>query len=42
MATSSFDKDFILSDKKSVESFVKIISTPVQSIKIDRTRVFDS
>jgi len=37
MAISSFSKNFILDDKKSVDSFTKIISTPTKSIKIDRT-----
>lgn len=37
MATSSFTKDFTLDSKKAVESFVKIVSTPTKSIKIDRT-----
>lgn len=36
MATSSFDKDFTLKTKKEVDSFIKIISTPVVSKKIDR------
>lgn len=37
MATSSFSKNFILDDKKSVDSFTKIISTPAKSVRIDRT-----
>lgn len=37
MATSSFDKDFTLKTKKEVDSFTKIISTPVVSKKIDRS-----
>ena len=36
MATSSFTKEFTLDSKQAVESFVKIISTPSKSIKIDR------
>lgn len=39
MATSSFNKNFILDTKKSVESFERIISTPNKSIKIDRNLV---
>lgn len=35
MATSSFNKDFILNTKKAVDSFERIISTPVKSIKIN-------
>lgn len=37
MATSSFDKEFVLNTKKEVDSFTKIISTPVISKKIDRS-----
>lgn len=37
MATSSFSKDFTLDNKKAVESFAKMISTPAKSVKIDRT-----
>ena len=36
MATSSFNKDFILDSKEAVDSFVKIISTTTNSVKIDR------
>lgn len=36
MATTSFDKDFTLDSKKAVDSFVKIISTQVKSVKLDR------
>lgn len=36
MATSSFNKDFTLKTKKAVESFERIVSTPVKSIKIDK------
>ena len=39
MATSSFNKDFILNTKKAVDSFERIISTPVKSIKINRDSV---
>lgn len=39
MATSSFNKDFILNTKKAVDSFERIISTPVKSIKINRDLV---
>ena len=41
MATSSFNKDFTLSTKKAAESFEKIISTPVKSIKINK-KLFSS
>ena len=39
MATSSFNRDFTLSTKKAVDSFAKIISTPVSSVKIDKKLV---
>lgn len=39
MATSSFNKDFTLNTQKAVESFAKIISTPVPSVKVDRKLV---
>lgn len=39
MATSSFEKDFTLSSKKAVDSFVRIVSTPAKSVKIDRNLV---
>ncbi|ETA81368.1 hypothetical protein [Youngiibacter fragilis] len=37
MATSSFDKSFVLKDKREVASFSKMLSKPHKSIKIDRT-----
>jgi hypothetical protein len=37
MATSSFNKNFILDSKKAVKSFEKIVSTPARSVKIDRS-----
>ncbi len=37
MVTSSFTKNFILDNKKTVDSFSKIISTPAESVKIHRT-----
>ncbi len=37
MATSSFTKDFTLDSKKAVDSFVRIISTPANKVRIDRT-----
>jgi hypothetical protein len=39
MATSSFNKDFTLNNKKAVESFERIISTPKKSVKINRNLV---
>ena len=39
MATSSFDKHFILKTKKEIKSFRKIISMPSKPIKIDRNLV---
>ena len=36
MATSSFNKDFVLDTKKTVESFEKIISTPKKTLVIDK------
>ena len=39
MAISSFNKDFTLNSKKAVESFEKIISTPTNSLKINRELV---
>ncbi len=36
MATSSFDKKFVLDSKKSIDSFLKIVNTPPKSVKIDR------
>lgn len=37
MATSSFNKNFILDSKKAANSFSRIISNPAPSVKIDRT-----
>ena len=37
MATSSFTKDFTLNSQKAVDSFERIISTPANKVKIDRT-----
>ncbi|MFA5675411.1 MAG: hypothetical protein WDA65_02715 [Christensenellales bacterium] len=37
MATSSFTKSFILDSKKATKSFTKIISTPANSVKINRS-----
>lgn len=37
MATSSFNKNFILDSKQAVDSFSKIISTPTNNVRIDRT-----
>jgi hypothetical protein len=39
MAISSFNKNFILNTKKAVESFERIISTPKESFKINRSLV---
>lgn len=39
MPTSSFDKEFSLSTKKELESFEKILSTPVKKIKINKKLV---
>ena len=39
MAISSFNKDFTLNTKKAVESFEKIISTPTNSLEINRELV---
>ncbi len=39
MATSSFDRDFLLDTEKAVKSFERIISSPKKSIKIDRNLV---
>jgi hypothetical protein len=36
MATSSFDKDFILKDRKTLESFLEIMRAPGKVVKIDR------
>lgn len=36
MATSSFNKDFTLNTKKTVESFERIVSTSAKSVKIDK------
>mgnify|MGYP006343554051 CR=1 FL=1 len=36
MATSSFNKDFILDTKKAVVSFEKIISTPKKNLVVDK------
>ena len=36
MATSSFNKDFILDTKKAVVSFEKIISIPKKNLVIDK------
>ena len=36
MATSSFNKDFVLDTKKAVEFFEKIISTPKKTLVIDK------
>ena len=37
MATSSFTKDFTLNSKKAVDSFEKIMVTPTNKVRIDRT-----
>ena len=39
MATSSFTRDFTLDSKKAVDSFERIISTPIKSVKIDKSIV---
>ena len=39
MAISSFNKDFTLNTKKAVESFEIIISTPTNSLEINRELV---
>ncbi|AEX85566.1 hypothetical protein Marpi_1156 [Marinitoga piezophila KA3] len=39
MATSSFNKDFILKSKKEVESFIKILEKTSKPIKIDKNLV---
>ena len=39
MATSSFNKNFILDSKKAVDSFTEIISTPTKHVRIDRTLI---
>ncbi len=36
MPTSSFKKDFTLDSRKAVESFVKILSNPCASVKLER------
>jgi len=36
MATTFFDKDFTLDTKKSADSFIKFLTNPVPSIKIDK------
>lgn len=36
MATSSFNKDFVLNTKKAVESFERMVSNPVKSIKTEK------
>ena len=36
MPTESFDKEFILKSEKEIESFLRIISSPVRSVPIDR------
>lgn len=36
MATSSFNKNFILDSKKAVDSFTKIISAPTKHVRMDR------
>ena len=36
MATSSFDKNFILDNEKAVKSFTKIISETTKTVQIDR------
>ncbi|CCJ34298.1 hypothetical protein [Caloramator australicus] len=37
MATSSFNKNFILDSEKAVESFTRIILEKPQQLKIDRS-----
>lgn len=36
MATSSFNKEFVLNTKKAVESFERIISDPIKCIKTNK------
>lgn len=37
MATSSFDKKFVLDTKEAANFFVKAVIEPAESIKIDRS-----
>lgn len=37
MATSSFNKNFMLDSEKAVESFSKIIANPAKSVRINRS-----
>lgn len=37
MATSSFDKNFILDSEKAVQSFSDIVANPAKSVRINRT-----
>lgn len=39
MATSSFSKDFTLDSKEAVDSFIRAITAPSKSVKIDRKLV---
>jgi hypothetical protein len=39
MATSSFNKNFVLDNKNAVKSFTKMISNPNKCINIDETLV---
>lgn len=37
MATSSFNKNFMLDSEKAVESFSKIVANPAKSVRINRS-----
>lgn len=39
MATSSFDKDFSLKSPKEVDSFVEILSSPCNGVKLNMNLV---
>lgn len=36
MATSSFDKNFVLNNKESINILTKMINNPIDSVKIDK------
>lgn len=36
MATSSFNKNFVLDNKESIDVLTKMINNPIDSVKIDK------
>ena len=39
MATSSFDKNFVLDNKKAIDVLTKMINNPIKSVKVNKRLV---